>query len=287
MILVTGHTGFVGTAFTARLMKKGIRHVGISRATGHDLTQPGSMNKFTSLSGPASWIVHLAGKVEVPPSWQDPESYYRTNLASAVSVAEQARKTGASILLLSSYIYGTPQYLPVDESHPVMPSNPYAHSKALSEQILIGFARDFGVPIVILRVFNLFGTGQPESQLISQIVSQALEGATISVRDLTPKRDYLWIDDLVSALLMITDRPGEGCEIYNVGSGISHSVQEIIDSVTSVVGSRQIICSEDVRPNEIPDCVSDSGKLTAQFGWRPRTSLASGITRLLAAAKAH
>ena len=277
MILVTGHTGFVGSALTSAMTDRGIRYRGLSRGTGYDLTRVGAMSELE----PASWVVHLAGKVEVPLSWENPEAFYRTNLESTLAVAEFARRTGSSVLLLSSYMYGIPDRLPVDETHPVRPSNPYARSKALAEDILIGFARDFGVPVVILRVFNLFGPGQPTSQLISHILSQAIESDTIAVRDMSPKRDYLWVDDLVNVILKAVDETADGCQIYNVGSGESHSVGEIIDYVTSIVGPRKITCSDQVRPNEIPDCYSDSRKLSQRYGWQPAVSLKAGIETLI------
>jgi nucleoside-diphosphate-sugar epimerase len=277
MIIVTGHTGFIGNALTSVLADRGMTYRGLSRRTGEDLERVGAMSELE----PASWVIHLAGRVDVPSSWEDPAAFYRANMASALAVAEYARRTGSNVLMLSSYLYGSPIWLPIDETHPVQPSNPYARSKAVAEEILTGYAQDFGLPVVIFRVFNLYGPGQPTSQLISHILVQAMESDTISVRDLSPKRDYLWIDDLVSAILKVVEETTEGCHIYNVGSGVSHSVGDIIDCVTSISGRRKIICSDQARPNEIPDCYSDSRKLTEHYNWRPTVSLEAGIARLI------
>lgn len=277
MILVTGHTGFVGSALTPVLADRSIPYQGLSRRTGHDLESAGAMSDLD----PADWVVHLAGMVDVPLSWEEPAAFYRSNMTSTLAVADYARRTGSSVLLLSSYMYGNPDRLPVDETHPVQPSNPYARSKAVAEDIMTGFAEDFGVPVVIFRVFNLYGPGQPESQLISHILTQAMKSDTIAVRDLSPKRDYLWIDDLVGAILKVVEGTVDGCHTYNVGSGKSYSVGDIIDCVTSIVGPRKIICSDQIRPNEIPDCYSDSRKLTERYDWHPTVSLEAGIERLI------
>lgn len=277
MIYITGHSGFVGTALTDRLKRQGTPHRGLARGTGYDLTDLTSLDDLE----PGSWIVHLAGMSGVPTSWTDPAAYYLGNLAPILTVAEHARKTGAAVLLLSSYPYGTPHYLPVDEQHPLQPASPYARSKVLAEDILRGFAEDFAVPAVIFRVFNIYGPGQARSQLVSHIVSQALESDTIRVLDLEPKRDYLWIDDLIDAILLAVGAAATGCEIYNVGSGVSHSVRDIINAVTAIVGPRIVECENRPRQNEIPECYSDSRKLSDTYGWLAKTELMTGIASLL------
>ena len=260
-----------------RLSENGDRPIGVSRNNGYDLEDPRSLDELQ----PASWIVHLAGRVGVPESWNDPAGFYRTNISTTLTVAEYARRTGARVLLLSSYLYGKPKYLPVDETHPLQPSSPYARSKAASEEVLKGFAADYSIPAVILRLFNVYGPGQPETQVIPHIVSQAVRDTSISVRDLTPKRDYVWIGDLIDAIEGVMRAGVEGCETYNVGSGVSHSVQDIIDRVTDIVGAREISSADKERRNEIPDCYADSRKLNALTGWAATTDIGRGLAALL------
>lgn len=282
-IIVTGTGGFIGKALCRLLDDTGTDWAALDRSVGIDLAVPQDWAALPT--GRA--IVHLAGGGSVPAGWNDPYGVFRSNLLTLLGVLEHARRCGAHVVLASSYMYGTPRYLPIDEAHPVAGNNPYAHAKRLSEELAEAFARDFGLPVTILRIFNPYGPEQAPDFLIPTIVRQALAGDTITVDDLAPRRDYLWIDDLAAALRLVAQTPADGLRTFNVGSGKSFSVAEVIEAVTAVTGPRRIECRNRRRENEIPDCICDNRHFAATFGWLPATGFATGIGQTVAAMSAQ
>jgi nucleoside-diphosphate-sugar epimerase len=282
-ILVTGHTGFIGRILVEALAEKGCRWIGASRSTGQDLCSARSLDDLP----PADWVVHLAARTSIMESWKDPAGYHGNNVSATLTALEYARRHGSRMLYLSSYMYGIPQHLPIDENHPVAARNPYAWSKLACELTCQAYAHDFNVPVVALRPFNVYGPGQPEHQLVPYLVRQAMTGDTISLADLRPRRDWLWLGDLVTAIMAILDGPAAGFEVFNIGYGASVSVQEVLDQVLDVLGPRRVVCRNEERPNEILDCVCDWSRLGNRYGWKPEMGLAEGIAAMIAACVAE
>jgi nucleoside-diphosphate-sugar epimerase len=279
-ILVTGATGFLGRPLVAALESQG-RAVHTHSSTDGDIADcPLPMEDV-------SHVFHLAGKSYVPDSWQNPQAFYRTNVMGAVNVLEHCRRNHATLTLISSYVYGAPQRLPIAEDHPLAAANPYAHTKILAEHTARFYEQRFGVALTIVRPFNIYGPGQRDSFLIPSIVRQVLDPAASVVRvsDLRPKRDYVYVIDAV-ALLLATLRPGVH-GIYNLGSGRSVSVAEVADLVNIAAGFRKLVVSADQpRSGEILDVVADTSRAAAELGWQPSISLADGIAAVVAAERA-
>src|SRR5207237_1415928 len=148
------------------------------------------------------YVIHLAGKSFVPDSWKDPQEFMRVNAEGTRNVLEFCRKNNIPLIFMSSYVYGIPVRLPIDENHPVTPSNPYAQSKYEAEKICIMYAEKYKIPVTIVRPFNIFGPNQPEHFLIPKIIQQALDVSStrIELQDLSPRRDYIYMDDLLDAI---------------------------------------------------------------------------------------
>ena len=277
-VLVTGAEGFIGKALVSKLKSGGYDTIGIGSGEG-DISGGEPLNTFRSEE--IKHVFHLASKNYVPDSWTDPASFYRTNVLGTQQVLEFCKSRGAGLTYVSAYLYGIPAKLPIAESDNVRPNNPYAHTKYLAEQICEFYSREFHVPVTIIRPFNVFGTGQRKDFLIPTIIDQARTGEAIKVKDLSPKRDYVFIDDLVDALIR-TIRKKENYNIYNIGSGYSLSVREIIDTIQSVMKTAKPVESEEnVRKNEIPDVAADITKAAKELGWVPRTSFLEGIFKML------
>lgn len=277
-ILVTGHTGFIGSAIRTACEKRDSRVHGVSRREGVDLEQPKALDGTVE----CEQIVHAAGLIGPAESWNSPEAFYRSNVLSTLTVCERARETGARVIYLSSYLYGIPRSNPIDEGHPVVCTNPYARSKHAAEVLCEAYAADYGVEVTILRPFNVFGPQQSEQQLIPHLILQATSGSKISVASLTPRRDYLWVHDLADAVVStLTMRQEESVEVFNVGFGVSYSVDEIIQEVTRITGDCEVLCSEPRWVDRIPDCVCDSTKLRLRTGWKPKVSIRDGLEQLI------
>ena len=231
-----------------------------------------------------SHVFHLAGESYVPESWQNPQAFYRTNVMGTVNVLEHCRRNQAALTLISSYVYGEPQRLPIAEDHPLAAANPYAHTKILAEHTARFYEQRFGIALTIVRPFNIYGPGQRASFLIPSIVRQVLDpsAAAVRVADLRPKRDYVYVADAVM-LLLATLRPGVH-GIYNLGSGRSASVAEVAELANHAAGFRKpVVSANQPRPGEILEVIADTSHAAAELGWRPNTSLPEGIAAVIAA----
>lgn len=278
-VLITGSTGFIGRALKERLLGEGCEILEMN--SDRDVTMP--ENFLTFECERIDHVFHLAGKTFVPESWTDPALFYRQNVLGTVNALDFCRRHGISLTYVSAYVYGQPEKLPISEDHPVKPNNPYAHSKFLAEKACEFYSSEFGLSIVILRPFNVYGDGQGERFLIPLIIKQAREGKEIRVKELTSRRDWVYIDDLVDALVLSMRQPG-GFKVYNIGSGRSKSVKEVIDTVQKIIGNATPVVSESAaRKNEIDDTVADITRAAEELDWRPKTSFENGIKKTIEA----
>jgi nucleoside-diphosphate-sugar epimerase len=278
-VLVTGASGFIGRPLSEGLEQAGCAVIRHSSADG-DIAScplPGALN-----GNPVTHVYHLAARTFVPDSVTDPRPFYATNVLGTVNVAEFCRRQGASLTMLSSYVYGRPQSVSVTEEHPVAAHNPYSHTKLLAEDVCRYYARHFGIQVTIVRPFNIYGPGQAESFLIPTLLRQALDPDVreITVADDRPKRDYLFLDDLLD-LLLLTMQP-HGFDTVNAGSGRSFSPREVADMIQRIAGlEKPVVSRKEVRADEVLDTVADIGKAKRIFGWEPRVSLAEGLGRMI------
>ena len=277
-ILVTGSDGFIGRVLIKRLSGMGFAITGFDLANG-DIAEEGTLTHLEKEN--ISYVFHLAGKTFVPESWSHPFGFYRTNVMGTANVLEFCRKTGAGLTYVSSYLYGKPRYLPIDENHPVKAYNPYSHSKLVAEELCRYYIDQFNTGISILRPFNAYGPGQSGQFLIPELIRKMLdpEIAFIEVMDLRPKRDFIFIDDLVEALFLSMDGPRG---IYNVGSGSSVSVEEILQEIRAITGKNKPVRNKGLeRPNEIFDLYADISRISRELNWKPRTGIREGMTKCI------
>lgn len=279
-VLVTGSTGFIGRRLVQRLERDGAVVTGVSRSTGIDFTRDD-----LPMDG-VEHVSHLGGLSFVPDSWRDPAACYLANAHGTVRVLEQCRRTGASMTFVSTYVYGFPAPIPVSEATEPKPNNPYAFSKLAAEEACRFFARTFDMKVSVLRLFNAYGPGQAQSFLVPTIAQQVVDGSNkeVVVADLAPRRDFIHVDDVVEALL-ISQRLSPG-QPYNVGSGMSRSVQDVIEACLAAAGvEKPYRAREERRTNEISDVVADISALSAATGWQPRISFREGMKTVIEAAK--
>jgi len=278
-ILVLGAGGFIGNKLCEKI-KAGLSQITlVPWFSDHDITQPAIIEEIV-LENP-DVIVIAVGKSFVPDSWISPLNFYTINTLGTIYIAEAARKINAKIVFLSTFVYGEPYRLPIKENNSVRPLNPYASSKFAAEQILKDYHRHFSVESNVLRVFNVYGKGQRESFLIPTLINQYKNNKKIVVKDLFPKRDYIHIDDLIGAILAAI-KNFNGFEVYNVASGKSYSVQEIIDVIFQVNGHKTPVISENsIRINEVNDTCADITKINEKLNWKPLISIEEGISKLL------
>jgi GDP-4-dehydro-6-deoxy-D-mannose reductase len=277
-VLVTGASGFIGRALTKALVGQSDEVIGLGSRDG-DIAEPDTLKPYAGVD--FYRVFHLAARTFVPDSWKDPLAFYRTNVLGTANVLEFCRARGVPLTFVSAYIYGQPEKLPIGEDSPIRPNNPYAQSKYLAEQLCQFFVEEFYSRITIVRPFNVYGKGQALKFLIPSIIEQAERAPVIKVKDLAPKRDSIYIDDLVRALILALPREKE-MAIYNIGSGLSVSVRETIETVQAVLGTHKAVVEErEARKNEIQDVRADISRAVNKLDWSPHYSLYDGIKEMV------
>jgi len=275
-VVVTGASGFLGRHLVESLKHCGAEVIEASRRTGFRL-----LEDDLALDG-VEHVFHLAAETGVADAWRDVASFHLINTHGTVRILEQCRLAGCSMTYLGAYIYGAPDRLPIAEGDRVRANNPYAFSKWMGEESCRWYADTFGVPITAIRLFNVYGRGQSNRFLIPRIVEQVLDPAVDSIEllDLEPRRDYIYVSDVIQALL--ASLPEAGFQVFNVGSGRSWSVGEVVERIQHVAGTNKpVLDRKQKRQNEIPDTVADIHRITAACGWKPIVTLEAGIEELV------
>jgi nucleoside-diphosphate-sugar epimerase len=277
-ICISGHKGFVGTHLINYLNTKSEVEIVYLNETAQHLS---SVENLVKHVGEFDVFVHLAATSFVPDSYEKPHFFYHNNFNTTLNAIELCRVRNAKFIFISSYVYGHVQYLPIDELHPIQAPNIYAHTKILGEQLCKQYSDQFNVQTVILRPFNLYGAYQSEKFLIPSIIKQAQMGKIV-LNDPKPKRDFIYIDDVVTAIyLAATNSKLNKNETINIASGISSSIQEIIDAVQEHYADVEVTYRNITRPNEIMNTVGNISKAKECLQWQPQVTLKQGIAKII------
>ena len=216
-------------------------------------------------------------------SIENPALAINTNTVGTMNLLEEARRSHVKkfIYISSAHVYGAPQYMPVDEAHPVVPREPYAASKIASEMIVQAYGNAYGINHAIIRPFNIYGAGQDESFLIPGVIAQALRNKQIKVGNTDPTRDFLYVKDCVAGFLAIGDR---GTGIYNIGYGKDIAIAEVVEKIRDLIDKNIPIEADQSRMRagkvEIPRMCADISKISG-LGWKPRYQIDEGLAETI------
>ena len=269
-LLITGSDGFIGN----RLIKEFDDVKGVDVNKGYDIT---NIDTIISL-GDFDCVVHLAAIANIAFSVKNPKQTYKVNVDGTKNVLEMCRKNDIRKIVFPStaYRYGKPKYVPIDENHSVRPSSPYAKSKIMCEKLIQEYSDNYGIKYVILVLFNVFAENGNKEMVIPFIINQIKEDRNVVVKNLDSKRDFIYISDVVDAFKKAITF-GEN-DVFNIGSGKSHSVKEIIQILIQISGknlsfkSRNIINKDN--PNEV---YADISKAKSVLGWKPKVGIKEGL----------
>ena len=272
---MTGANGFIGKYLVDRLIGDGYTVYKHRRSEEGDLKDRKSLDRYEGID----ILYHLAAINFVPTSWEKPDEYINNNISALVNVLEFCRKENAKLVYISSYMYGEPLYLPVDENHRCIISSPYHLSKRIGEEICEFYSTHFNIDVAIIRPFNVYGMGQNAHFLLPKVYNQVSDESKdrIEVFNLAPKRDYIYVEDLVDVLVKLIPHI-TGCEIYNVGSGKSYSVGEVIEIIQAEFGTmKEVIETNSYRNTDVMDCVADISHIRNVVGSISITPIEAGI----------
>lgn len=291
-LLLTGGTGFLGSHLRERLSAAGhdvellVRPDSSVDRRENETVRRGDLTEEVDV-GDARTVVHLAAQTGVGEAIERPVATWDVNATGTVRLLEAARRGSVDRFVFASTasVYGPPEYLPIDESHPLGAVEPYGASKLGADRMVRAYGKTYDLDAVTLRVFNTFGPGQPEHNVVPTILEQALEGDRIELGNLSPSRDFSYIGDVVDAFeTVLRDETVSG--VYNVGSGRETTIQELAESVVSLVDGTPEIVSKSERQRdddvEIPRHVADASKLRS-LGWEPEHDVNEGLRKTIEA----
>jgi NAD dependent epimerase/dehydratase len=312
-VLVTGADGFIGSHVVERLIADGarVRAFCLYNSRGSwgwlDDLEPDVKSDLDVRLGDirdarfveaategVEIVLHLAALIAVPYSYVAPESFIDTNVRGTLNVLEAARRGGVRrfVQVSTSEVYGTPESLPIRETHPIQAQSPYAASKAAADQLALSYWRTYGLPVVVLRPFNTYGPRQSARAVVATILRQLLAGRTeIRLGRLDPRRDLTYVGDTVDGLVRAATTAGVDGETIQLGSGRAESVGDLLELAAGILGVTATAVQEDARlrpdASEVLVLRSDPSKARALLGWEPQTDLEEGIRATIDWLRAH
>ena len=247
----------------------------------------GDIRDYDSVSRAVSdcdQVYHLAALIGIPYSYESPLAYVRTNVEGTYNVLESARRAGVSRVLVTSTseVYGTAQYTPIDEAHPLQPQSPYSASKIGADNLALSYQMSFGVPVVVARPFNTFGPRQSARAIIPSLATQLLSRRPqIDVGSLDPVRDLTYVEDTASAMITIANTDAFLGKAVNVGTGEAISIAEIYERLVKVTGYRAELRQDParIRPqaSEVMRLVSNNSLLRTTTQWKSEFDIDAGL----------
>jgi NAD dependent epimerase/dehydratase len=300
-ILITGATGFIGSHLTELFVEKGFNVVAFDRYNPNNhwgwLEDSeykndmeiilGDVRDYDSVSKAMKGcdaVFHLAALIGIPYSYVSPLAYIRTNVEGAYNVLEAAKNLELQQVLITSTseTYGTAQYTPIDEKHPLVGQSPYSASKIAADQLAISYYRSFELPVKIVRPFNTYGPRQSARAVIPTIIMQGLNSSKdLKLGNLEPTRDLTFVKDTCNAFLEIYRSEGFLGEVTNVGMNSEISMGELLKEIMKIMAVDLPVVSEEkrIRPenSEVERLVCNNEKLLNSSSWKPEYDLRQGL----------
>ena len=234
-------------------------------------------------------VYHLAALIAIPFSYHSPDTYVDTNIKGTLNVLQAARELGTKRILVTSTseVYGTAQYVPIDEKHPYQGQSPYSATKIGADRLAESFYRCFNLPVTIVRPFNTYGPRQSARAVIPTIITQLLAGKEeIRLGSLTPTRDFNYVKDTVNGFIKIATTDKTIGEELNIATQLEISIGELAAALISQINPRaKIICEEErLRPekSEVNRLLGSNEKIKALTNWKPQYSLEQGLNETIA-----
>lgn len=255
-----------------------------------DVRDPHQM--ATLISG-CEVVFHLAALIGIPYSYVAPSSYVATNVVGTVNVLQAALTEGVDRVVhtSTSEVYGTAQYTPIDELHPLRGQSPYSASKIAADKMAESFYLSFGLPVATIRPFNTFGPRQSARAVIPTIISQALHGAEVRLGSLGPVRDLTYVKDTVDAFVRMGKAEEVVGRVVNIGTGEGIAIGELASTILTLLGRDLPIVSDEnrVRPeqSEVRKLICDNAEAKRLLGWSPSHSLRAGLEETIEWIQTH
>ena len=304
-VLVTGADGFIGSRLTEILVSNGYQVKALSQYNSFNdwgwLEDVNCKDKIEILTGDVrdphycklitkdvDVIFHLAALIAIPYSYVAPDSYVDTNIKGTLNICQAAKENGniRVIHTSTSEVYGTAQYVPIDESHPMQPQSPYSATKIAADAMAMSFYNAFELPVTIARPFNTYGPRQSARAVIPTIITQIANGVKeIKLGDLTPTRDFNYVEDTCMGFVAIAEEDKTIGETINIGSNFEISIADTLNIIKELMNSdvKFIADHQRIRPekSEVFRLWCDNTKIEKLTGFKPQFDIKEGLKRTI------
>lgn len=311
-VVVTGAGGFIGSHLVSLLLAEGADVTAFVRYNsrgehGHlRYVRTEDIGKLSIAAGDirdgrgvrevirgAETVFHLAALIGIPYSYANPTDVVNTNVLGTLNVLNAALDEGRPRVVhtSTSEAYGTAQYVPIDELHPLQGQSPYSASKIGADKLAESYHRSFGLEVTTVRPFNAYGPRQSSRAVIPTIISQALSGDVIKLGATDTRRDFTFVEDTARGFLLAAQSEAAIGEVINIGSGSETTVAAIVEEVCRIVGREPDVQVDEqrLRPDrsEVQRLLCDRRKAMGLLGWAPATGFAEGLRRTVDWVAAH
>jgi len=273
-IFVTGSSGFIGRKIIEKLPKSEV----LTDSDNSKRIDLQNIKEVLNIDS-ADIVIHLGGKTPKKElKWSD---YFSNNISGTLNVLEYCiKKKVKKLIYVSSYVYGNPKYCPIDENHPVNPHNAYSESKYLGEKLCKFYCDRTELNLTILRPFNIFGESMNEGFLLTNLINAVKTDKKITIVNKNSKRDFLYIDDFVDLILKIKNY---NCkfEIFNVGTGITFSFNDIIKKIEYITSKKLNLDYLEDDKTFMGDIQADISKIKEKLNWKPKIEFEEGLKKIL------
>jgi len=304
-ILVTGADGFIGSHLTELLLAEGYKVRALSMYNSFndwgwleeieitedleiiqgDIRDPHFVSDLTKN---VEIIFHLAALIGIPYSYKSPDSYVDTNIKGTLNICQSALDNNVKRVIhtSTSEVYGTAQYVPIDEKHPLQPQSPYSASKIGSDAMALSFFNSFNLPLIVARPFNTYGPRQSARAVIPTIITQIASGIKeIKLGDTSPTRDFTYVEDTCRAFISLVNCEEAIGETINIGSNFEISIIETLNLINKLMGKKvkYISARERIRPekSEVERLWCDNKKIFSLTGFKPEVPIEEGIQKTI------
>jgi NAD dependent epimerase/dehydratase len=310
-IFITGAGGFIGSHLAERCVQEGFHVKALVRYNSMNLwgwlndsplksemeIVSGDVRDFDLVNSAVKGcdvVFHLAALIGIPYSYVSPLAYIRTNIEGTYNILQAAREHKVKHVLVTSTseTYGSAQYVPIDERHPMVGQSPYAATKIAADQMAISYHRSFELPVKIVRPFNTFGPRQSARAVIPTIITQILSGKEdINLGNLEPTRDFTYVRDTVDGFLAIYRSKKLWGEVTNIGTGVEITIRDLVVMIADLL-KKKVRVAEDTRrmrkkTSEVDRLCCHNGKIQDHTSWTPQYDLQKGLRETIQWIKRH
>lgn len=304
-VLVTGADGFIGSHLAEMLVRRGyeVRALAQYNSFNHwgwlesseylpdidvissDVRDPNACREMVK---GVDWVFHLAALIAIPYSYSAPDSYVDTNIKGTLNICQAARDSSVSRVVhtSTSEVYGSAQYVPIDEKHSLQPQSPYSASKIAADAMAMSFYNAFDLPLTIARPFNTYGPRQSARAVIPTIITQIVSGKKqIQLGDVSPTRDFNYVEDTCRGFVALAESDKVNGEAVNIGSNFEISVGDTLNLIKTLMNSdvEFLLDEQRIRPekSEVNRLWCDNSKIRTLTGFEPQVTLEEGLRRTI------